>query len=466
MVDVCYFSAKFGPISSKLTFMRIPRDPPRPDEILKTPEKLFEAMHLAEEEFQRRDRYLHWDKLRHRKPPEGLTHEEWWHGLKIKRGSQSQKIPLLDRKGQPFSFWLTPGMFEQLHDIDLKCGGSVEGPEPVTNPDTRDRYYVSSLVEEAITSSQLEGAAVTRSVAKEMLRSGRHPADEGEQMILNNFLTMREISRWKDKDLTPELVLEMHRMITNETLDDPSREGQLRGPEDDVRVEDEQSGEIVHFPPDAEELPDRLQALCDFANEPKMTGYLHPVIRSILLHFWLAYDHPFVDGNGRTARALFYWSMLRHRFWLFEFISISQTILEAPVKYYRAFLYTETDGNDLNYFLLQQLEVIHRAIGQLQDYIARKSDELVKMQELLHHRSDFNHRQLALLRYAMKHPSASFTVESHQNSHRVVTQTSRTDLKGLVDKELLTKAKVGKAFHYRPARDLAKRLEHLATTRS
>ena len=59
-------------------------------------------------------------------------------------------------------------------------------------------------------------------------------------------------------------------------------------------------------------------------------GFIHPMIRSIILHFWLAYDHPFVDGNGRTARALFYWSMLRHGYWLFEFISISQIILKGP----------------------------------------------------------------------------------------------------------------------------------------
>ena len=68
-----------------------------------------------------------------------------------------------------------------------------------------------------------------------------------------------------------------------------------------------------------------------------MSGFLHPVIRSILLHFWVAYDHPFVDGNGRNARALFYWSMLRHGFWLAEFFSISHEILKAPRKYYRAF---------------------------------------------------------------------------------------------------------------------------------
>src|SRR5205814_10028127 len=56
----------------------------------------------------------------------------------------------------------------------------------------------------------------------------------------------------------------------------------------------------------------------------------HPMVRSMILHFWLAYDHPFVDGNGRTARALFYWSMLRNGYWMFEYITISKIILSGP----------------------------------------------------------------------------------------------------------------------------------------
>ena len=443
--------------------MKFPKKPPPLERFFRDPSRMFPAMDKAGEEAARRDRYLHWDELRHREPPEGLSVEDWWFGLKMRRVAQRQHIPLADRKGNLFSFWLSPRMFERLHDIDLRCGGSVDGPEPVTNPDTRDRYYVSSLVEEAITSSQLEGAAVTRSIAKEMLRSGRRPTDIGEQMILNNFLTMRQISKWKDEDLTPELVMEMHRMITSETLEDRSHEGRLRKPDEPVRVEDDQTGEVFHVPPPAEELIARLEAMCDFANDTKMEGYLHPVIRSIILHFWLAYDHPFVDGNGRTARAIFYWSMLRHKFWLFEFISISQTILESPTKYYRAFLYTETDDNDLNYFLLHQLEVIAKAISQLHEYIRQKADELAKMQTLLHNRSGFNHRQLALLRHALKYPAVSFTVASHQNSHNVVAQTSRNDLDELSGNGLLLKVKIGKAFRYRPVENLSEKLEEIAS---
>ena len=190
-----------------------------------------------------------------------------------------------------------------------------------------------------------------------------------------------------------------------------------------------------------------------------MKGFLHPVVRSILLHFWIAYDHPFVDGNGRTARALFYWSMLRHGFWLAEFFSISHEILKAPKQYYRAFLHTETDGNDLNYFILHQLGVISASITTLQAYIRRKQAEVETLRQSFGPGSDFNSRQLALLKHALKHPFTAYTVVSHQTSHGISNQTAKNDLVALEAKGLLIRGKSGKAFIYTPAADLVGKLK-------
>src|SRR5205807_4829119 len=156
------------------------------------------------------------------------------------------------------------------------------------------------------------------------------------------------------------------------TLDDPSAAGRFRKPAEKIFL-GTADGEVFHDPPHSEELPKRLRLMCDFANEETPDYFIHPVIRAIILHFWLAYDHPFVDGNGRTARALFYWSMLRSRYWLFEFISISNILRKAPIKYGRSFLYTETDDNDLTYFIVAQTKVIRRAIDELHAYIDRKT---------------------------------------------------------------------------------------------
>jgi Fic family protein len=277
-------------------------------------------------------------------------------------------------------------------------------------------------------------------------------------MVMNNYRTMRLLAELKEKPLTPEMILSIHREVTAGTLKDASHEGKIRGPDDDVRVEDDESGEVFHTPPDASILNERLGQLCDFANEVEMTGFMHPVIRSILLHFWIAYDHPFVDGNGRTARALFYWSMLRNDFWLAEYFSISHEILKSPKQYYRAFLHTETDGNDLNYFILHQLEVIVSSIESLGKSIRSKQEDAEALRRNLGANADFNHRQIALLKHALKHPFAAYTVVGHQNSHGTSNQTAKNDLTSLEMKGFLQRCKVGKAFVYSPAAGLEAKL--------
>lgn len=406
-------------------------------------------------------KYVHWDKLRHLPPPTDVFHREWWLAIKLSRNAFYKEIPLTDTSGKSFRYALPDPIPEQLHQIDLGAGGGIAMPEQITNPATRDRYYVASLVEEAITSSQLEGAATTRRVAKEMIRSGRPPRDRSERMILNNFRTMQHISQWQREPLTKELVLQIHRLVTHQTLHDASAAGRFRRSDEQAVVGD-LYGQVFHKPPPADELEDRMARMCDFANAKTPEGFLHPVIRSIILHFWLSYDHPFVDGNGRTARALFYWSMLHHGYWLCEFISISQIIRKGPAKYGRAFLYTETDDNDLTYFILYHLEVLRRAVAELHKYIRRKTEELRAIERRLQGVNLLNYRQRALISHALRHPDQRYTIASHRVSHNVVYETARNDLLDLKRRGLLRAEKVGKTWHFTPVADLELKLQRLS----
>lgn len=405
-------------------------------------------------------KYLHWDSLIRHAPPPGLSHEERWLRIKLARTPLYKSVPLRNTKGRPFKFLITDPIPEQLHHIDLGAGGRIGVPEPVTNPQTRDQYYVSSLVEEAITSSQLEGATTTREVAKEMIRTARPPRDRSERMILNNFVTMQRVGTLKNEPLTPELVFQLHRLVTKGTLDDPSAAGRFRTTDENVVVSD-LNGAVFHVPPPAAELEARMAALCDFANGNTPSYFIHPAMRAILLHFWLAYDHPFVDGNGRTARALFYWSLLRGGFWLCEYLSISRVIRKAPAQYGRAFLYTETDDNDLTYFLLHQIEVLRRALVDLHRYIEEKAARAREVERHLRGITRFNHRQQALLSHALRHPGYRYTIEGHRQNHNVVYQTARTDLLDLKEHQIFDALKIGKTWYFTPADNLEARLAAL-----
>ena len=443
--------------------MRKPKSPPKLEavwqQIIAEPEQVARFFDMISSPIV--DKYLHWDKLRYHTPPEGFSNEQWWLAIKKQRQGLFKQLPLTDKHQKPFQYLTNDFITEALYQIDQSVTTFNRMPEQIKNTETKNRYYVNSLIQEAFTSSQLEGATTTRLVAKEMIRTGRLPCDKSEQMILNNFAAMKRINRLKDEPLSRELVFDIHQLVTEKTLDDSSAAGRFRTANEKIHVID-MYNEIFHDPPPAEQLEERMAAMCDFANGKTPKYFIHPVIRAIILHFWLAYDHPFIDGNGRTARALFYWLMLRHRYWLFKFVSVSQIIVKAPAKYARAFLHTETDDNDLTYFIIYHLDIIRQAIKALYEYIERKTKRLQAIENQLRGIIVLNHRQRALIGHALRCPHYKYTIKSHQISHNVVYQTSRTDLLDLERRGLLKSDKIGKTWYFTPVSDLEEKLAKLS----
>ena len=448
--------------------MKIPISPPDLKDLItsatKTPNKLVELISQGIKP-DPKGKYHHWDKLRHLAlPPDILSHEDWWLAIKFTRKALYRNIPHSDKNGYSFVYGEPDIVRRLLHEIDIHGGGELKTTEQVANPHTRDTYLINSLIEESITSSQLEGAVTTRKVAKEMIRQKRKPRDKSETMILNNYHAMEYIKEISNEELTPELIYELHSIVSKDTLDNPDAVGKLRVA-DDIYVGDDRDATIIHTPPKSEELQNRIENICNFVNMKNSSSFIHPVVRAIILHFLLAYDHPFEDGNGRTARALFYWSMLKQGYWTMEFISISRILKSAPAQYTKAYLHTETDDNDVTYFIIHQLEVINKAITDLLAYLENKSNEIRTVEQLIKKSPDLqnllNYRQIALINRALKSPDAEFYVESHRGAHNVTYDTARTDLLKLVDMGLLDKTKVGKAFLFSASPDLHKKLDGL-----
>jgi Fic family protein len=412
-------------------------------------------------------RYLHWEKVKHLAAPEGYDAEAFWLSMRNSRTQISKPLPFVDKHGQPFMYCMPDGVVRDLLWLEKHCSGSLVADNPLAaDEQAKKTYLIGSLIEEAINSSQLEGASTTRRQAKELLKTGRTPKDHSEQMIFNNHVAMQFIREHKDDAFSPELIFKLHQLLTLKTLEaeDIHKSGNFRAATDDICVFS-RDDQLLHVPPNASELPERLQRICDFANQPVFsegTSFVPAIIKAIAVHFMLGYDHPFVDGNGRTARALFYWLVAKEGYWLLEYISISAVIKQAPNQYMQAYLYSETDGNDLTYFIIHQLEVIKKAVDNLYEYLARKSQQLkntaIKLEQSKL-KQQLNHRQLALLQHALDNPGAEYSFKSHQNSHGIVYQTARTDLLQLTEElKLLRKVKVGKADIFIAPADLAGKL--------
>lgn len=451
--------------------MKLPHSPPNLASLLSAAadddnDTLLQTM-LNASAVDSKGRYLHWNEMRRRTPPDGLTLDHWWLGTTMTRRAMARPLPLLDTSGMPFSYSNVDIIQEMVHKIDQQASGQILSDDIPTNLRSSKRYLVSSLAEEAITSSQLEGASTTRVVAKELLQTGRRPRDRSEQMIFNNYRAMHfagELASSSDH-LSSDDILEIHRIVVEDTLDDPRDAGRLQEEGEDRVGIYWKNDQLLHQPPAAIELPGRLQGFCDFANGELEEGFIHPVVRAIIMHFWLAYDHPFVDGNGRTSRALFYWSMLRSDYWLTQYISISSILRQAPSKYALSYLHVETDNNDMTYFIIDQLRIIQRAIESLQEYLGRKVAETRRLETQLRGSTALNHRQLTMVGEALRDIDEPFTIQAQQRRHGVTYQSARSDLLRLVELGLFQKEKIGKKYVFRAQRDLSERLEALGDLR-
>lgn len=413
-------------------------------------------------------KYYHWDKLQHLSPPDGMSSAMAWFLVKVSRQAQRRWLPLHDVKRQAFSFSLPNQAQEILHAVDRRGGTllSVDEDAAAMLGPLREQVIVSSLMEEAIATSQIEGAATTRKVAKEMLRSNRNPRDRSERMIVNSYRTMRLLRDRTNQPLSMELLFEIQESMTLDTLDDASAAGRLRTSADEIQIIDVNDNSVLFTPPEAETLETRMRALIEFANETADgQAFIHPLVKASILHFWLAYEHPFVDGNGRTARALFYWFMLKSGYWLFEFLTVSRSIARARLQYYRSFLYSEHDAGDITYSILFQLKSTLRALRELHDYLGEKQREQGQLVAALRKFPELNHRQRELVGHALSHPEQVYTFQSHARSHDVTLLTARSDLIALLERGLLAESRQGRMRVFFAADDLPAKLSK-ATSRS
>jgi len=409
--------------------------------------------------------YLDWNKFRRHPMPRGVTAEEAWQLVQLSRIQNFLCLPVKDTQGRAFNYWLPARFLAQLHRIDTHAGMSmIAMPDSEMLRANRERYLVSSLMEEAIASSQLEGASTTRRVAKEMLRTQRAPRNLSERMILNNYRTISRIKELVKEPMSIEFLCSIQRQVTESTLKDESASGRLRvQAENDIAVVTA-DGEVVHQPPPAASLPERLKAFCDFANEePDDTGltFCHPIVKAIILHFWLGYEHPFADGNGRTARAVFLWYVLKRGYWLMELLPISTIIRKSPAQYGRAFILAEQDENDVSYFLAYSLRAINLALDSFMAYVRKKQQELEKVRALMADSSGMNQRQRSVIAHALKNPGFAYTVRSHLTSQGISLQTARNDLSALAQRGLLEERREGKKMVWISPRDLETRLKQL-----
>jgi Fic family protein len=397
-------------------------------------------------------RYLSWQEFRNK---DWASHkkEKIWALVKMQRSFGGVKSGIVDQNGREFMF--NPRAYtEFLHYIDLELGGSFMGIGGLNDGDKR-WFIRRNLIEESIASSQLEGANTSRKAARMMLEEGRKPRDKSEQMIVNNHEVMKWIEEeLKNHELSMDNLKELHRRITFNTIDQV-HQGVLRETLDRegnplvVKPFDEST--IAYVVPAKEFVEKEIKKFIEFANDKKSDQFIHPLIKAIMLHFWIGLLHPFEDGNGRLARIVFYWYMLRKKYWAFSYLSISERILKSQKDYAMAYINSEQDDNDLNYFIHYNVSKIKLARQHFQEYISQKISDNKRVNETIRKNYQLNQRQLRLLHNLSKGEQEFTSVQSYSLANSEIKRLSAIlDLKKLVEQGFLSKVRNGRNIYYHP----------------
>ena len=399
-----------------------PRDPEREEAGLRAfyshpeREKLLEFI----------DTYPHWDDLIYRKFTSLDPLDLWWY---IKGYVRTRKSRV--HMGKYDFFFTTPSiLFEKLHKIDTTVGGTLITTSLIPKWE-QDRYYLRGLIDESIASSQIEGAATTKKIAEQMLRTGRKPKNKDEQMILNNFSAMQYVGKNSNKDLTKDMLLHLQSLVTKDTLENTQYTGAWRDT-DDIVVADVITGEVYHTPPSHSEIEVLTNDFIDFFNHQSTEQrFIHPIVRAIILHFLIGWIHPFADGNGRTARSLFHWYTLKHGYNLMPYLSISQMILESKVQYGKAYTQTESDENDMTYFILYNIKQIEKSWIKLEQHIQWTLKKEKKLRET-YLSEGMNLRQAEILSWFEKEGDLILTIQDASLRISTPRPTIRVDIEWLV----------------------------------
>jgi Fic family protein len=375
--------------------------------------------------------------------------EQLWALVQLQRIGSATHLPFEGVSGASVRVVVTDPLRAALHRID--CHQALLDAGLRKGDSDAETYARRAFIEEALASSRIEGADTMRAVGRELLRSGRRPRDRSERMIWNNFSALQSLDHWIHEPLTPQLLCSIQEVLTRETLDDPRDSGVLRQ-DDEVRVRDRLTAEIVHVPPPASELEKRVRKICDFANAPVQDeSFLHPVIKAILLHYQIAYDHPFGDGNGRTARWVFMWYLVRQEaFWWCRFLPVSRMTERARRGYYQAFQNAADDGFDATYLVRQQVRCMELEMASLAELLGRRKLLYERARRRLRLEDEFNVRQLAVFDHSVRHSGAEFSQVGHAAYHGVTLMTAGRDLNGLAKLGFLSLSKQGRTILYRP----------------
>jgi Fic family protein len=198
----------------------------------------------------------------------------------------------------------------------------------------REHYGIKAAEDEIVATSAIESIDVSRDSVRKILK-GMAPNDEQESRILGVKHGLEFIADTSNK-ITEENLYKLYMMSVGDFLSDDNKlaEGSFYR-NDTVYVI---SDHIEHSGLDYKKIPEFIKLLIEFINSE---DDINDLIKATIIHFYIAFVHPYFDGNGRMARLVHLWFLVQKGYQSALFIPFSSQIEKSRKAYYDAFTTVE-----------------------------------------------------------------------------------------------------------------------------
>jgi Fic family protein len=271
--------------------------------------------------------------------------------------------------------------FRYTHKIVNNLTQIAVARELILNSPLIPKWEVSlrreAIICSAHSSTAIEGNRLSLAQVSD-LAHGREvmAARKDKQEVLNYLKALEQIDKLTDREkITEKDVLKIHKMVTQETLENPDDCGIYRNRY--VVVANRLTGEIIFRPPQNEEVPNLVRDLLEWINSSE-TKVLDPVIEAGIAHYEFVRIHPFVDGNGRTARVLATLTLYLRGFDTKQFFCLDDYYDSDRPAYYRALRSVDQNTQDLTSWLEYFVEGVNVSTAAVKERIIRLSSERLR----------------------------------------------------------------------------------------
>ncbi len=292
---------------------------------------------------------------------------------------------------------------------------------------------------------RMETSADTQTVAQ---RTGMLARERDIQEVIN----YRNVIKWIDslqlenpaKVLTAETLKTLHK-LTMQQLIEEGETGHFRTKQ--VIVRSASDGGVAFRPPVSVEIPYLITEFFEWLASPQAAA-IHPIFKAAITHYQLVYIHPFIEGNGRTARAMATLVLYTGGYDFKRFFSLEQYFDADVEKYYQALLSVQQNQErDLSYWLEYFCYGLALETDKIKNQVLKLSKDL-KLKQELGQQVALSERQILLLELLQNQGEVT-SQDAQAILPNVSVDTILRDLKDLIEKRIVVKEGVTKGVSYR-----------------